>query len=43
MPEKFFHLKNANNLLYKYDIIAVEKLNIKDMSKSRLAKYIYDA
>ena len=30
-------------MLYKYDIIAVEKLNIKDMSKSRLAKYIYDA
>ncbi|WP_155994580.1 transposase [Trichodesmium erythraeum] len=39
---KYLPLKTANNLSYKYDIIAVEKLNIKDMAKSRLAKSIYD-
>ncbi|MCL2927562.1 MAG: transposase [Trichodesmium sp. St16_bin4-tuft] len=39
---KHFPLKTANNLLSKYDIIAVEKLNIKDLAKSRLAKSIYD-
>ncbi len=26
---KDFHLKTANNLLKKYDVVAVEKLNIK--------------
>lgn len=40
---KDFHHKTANELLSKYDIIAVEKLNIKGMAKSRLAKSIHDA
>ncbi|WP_287518800.1 transposase [Okeania sp. SIO2C2] len=40
---KDFHFKTANNLLSKYDIIAVEKLNIKAMIKSRLAKSVHDA
>ncbi|GGA03871.1 transposase [Okeania sp. KiyG1] len=40
---KDFHLKTANNLLSKYDIIAVEKLNIKAIVKSRLAKSVHDA
>ncbi|WP_287243536.1 MULTISPECIES: transposase [unclassified Okeania] len=40
---KDFHFKTANNLLSKYDIIAVEKLNIKAMVKSRLAKSVHDA
>lgn len=39
---KDFHFKTANNLLSKYDIIAVEKLNIKAMVKSRLAKSVHD-
>jgi putative transposase len=40
---KDFHFKTANNLLKKYDVIAIEKLNIKGLSKSRLAKSISDA
>ncbi|NEO52157.1 MAG: IS200/IS605 family element transposase accessory protein TnpB [Okeania sp. SIO3B5] len=40
---KDFHHKTANQLLSKYDIIAVEKLNIKGMIKSRLAKSVHDA
>lgn len=40
---KDFHHKTANQLLEKYDIIAVEKLNIKAMAKSRLAKSVNDA
>ncbi|MGD1700511.1 RNA-guided endonuclease InsQ/TnpB family protein [Dapis sp. BLCC M229] len=40
---KDFHFNTANKLLKKYDIIAVEKLNIKGMAKSRLAKSIHDA
>nr|WP_293099786.1 transposase [Okeania sp. SIO2F4] len=40
---KYFHFKTANNLLSKYDIVAVEKLNIKGMAKSRLAKSVHDA
>ena len=40
---KDFHFKTANNLLKKYDVVAVEKLNIKGMAKSRLAKSINDA
>ena len=39
---KDFHFKTANQLLSNYDIVAVEKLNIKGMAKSRLAKSIHD-
>jgi len=39
----YFHFKTANNLLKKYDVVAVEKLNIKGLAKSRLAKSISDA
>jgi putative transposase len=38
-----FHFKTAKNLLKKYDVVAVENLNIKGMAKSRLAKSINDA
>lgn len=40
---KDFHFKTTNNLLKKYDVVAVEKLNIKGMAKSRLAKSVNDA
>jgi putative transposase len=40
---KDFHFKTANNLLKTYDVVAVEKLNIKGMVKSRLGKSINDA
>ncbi len=40
---KDFHFKTAKSLLDKYDVIAVEKLNIKGLSKTRLAKSINDA
>jgi putative transposase len=40
---KDFHFKTANNLLKKYDVVAVEKLNIKGLAKSRLAKSVNDA
>ncbi|MBE9035813.1 transposase [aff. Roholtiella sp. LEGE 12411] len=40
---KDFHFKTANNLLKKYDVISVEKLNIKGLAKSRLAKSVNDA
>ncbi|MEH2380293.1 MAG: transposase [Nostoc sp.] len=40
---KDFHFKTANHLLKKYDVIAVEKLNIKGLAKTRLAKSINDA
>ncbi len=40
---KDFHFKTAKLLLNKYDVIAVEKLNIKGLAKSRLAKSINDA
>ncbi|MEH2197821.1 RNA-guided endonuclease InsQ/TnpB family protein [Nostoc sp.] len=39
---KDFHFKTANNLLKKYDVVAVEKLNIKGLAKTRLAKSIHD-
>ena len=39
----YFHFKTANTLLEKYDVIAVEKLNIKGLAKTRLAKSINDA
>ncbi|BDI19446.1 hypothetical protein ANSO36C_52480 [Nostoc cf. commune SO-36] len=38
-----FHFKTANNLLKKYDVIAVEDLNIKGLARTRLAKSILDA
>ncbi len=40
---KDFHFKTANNLLKKYDVIAVEDLNIKGLSRTRLAKSVLDA
>ena len=40
---KDFHFKTAKSLLNKYDVIAVEKLNIKGLAKTRLAKSINDA
>ena len=40
---KDFHFKTANNLLKKYDVIAVEKLNIKGLARTWLAKSINDA
>ncbi|NJM18271.1 MAG: IS200/IS605 family element transposase accessory protein TnpB [Richelia sp. SL_2_1] len=40
---KDFHFKTAKQLLSKYDVIAVEKLNVKGLAKSRLAKSIHDA
>ena len=40
---KDFHFKTANYLLSKYDVVAHEKLNVKGMAKSRLAKSVLDA
>jgi putative transposase len=40
---KDFHFKTAKSLLDKYDVVAVEKLNIKGLVKTRLAKSINDA
>ncbi|MCC5617179.1 transposase [Nostoc sp. CHAB 5836] len=40
---KDFHFKTANNLLKKYDVVAAEKLNIKGLVKTRLAKSVNDA
>jgi putative transposase len=40
---KDFHFKTAKTLLDKYDVVAVEKLNIKGLAKSRLAKSVNDA
>ena len=40
---KDFHFKTANYLLSKYDVVAYEKLNVKGMAKSRLAKSVLDA
>ncbi len=37
------YLKTANQLLKKYDVIAVEKLNIKGLARIKLAKSIHDA
>ncbi|MEH2270958.1 MAG: transposase, partial [Nostoc sp.] len=39
---KDFHFKTANNLLKRYDVVAVEDLNIKGLSRTRLAKSILD-
>lgn len=40
---KDFHFKIVKSLLNKYDVVAVEKLNIKGLAKTRLAKSINDA
>ncbi|MBC6435649.1 IS200/IS605 family element transposase accessory protein TnpB, partial [Nostoc sp. HG1] len=40
---KDFHFKTAKSLLGKYDVVAVEKLNIKGLAKTRLTKSINDA
>ncbi|MEG5031847.1 transposase [Microcoleus sp. AT3-D2] len=40
---KDFHFKTAKTLLNKYDVVAVEKLNIKGLAKTRVAKSINDA
>ncbi len=40
---KDFHFKTANNLLKKYDLVAVENLNVKGFSRTRLAKSVLDA
>ncbi|WP_292837413.1 transposase [Nostoc sp. JL33] len=40
---KDFHFKTAKTLLNKYDVVAVEKLNIKGLGLSRLAKSVNDA
>ncbi|NER24060.1 MAG: IS200/IS605 family element transposase accessory protein TnpB [Symploca sp. SIO1C2] len=37
---KDFHFKTAKKLIDKYDIVVVEKLNIKGLAKTRLAKSI---
>jgi len=37
---KDFHFKTANNLLKKYDVVAVEDLNVKGLSRTRLAKSV---
>ena len=40
---KDFHFKTPKTLLNKYDVVVVEKLNIKGLAKTRLAKSINDA
>ncbi len=40
---KDFHFKTAKKLLNKYDVVVVEKLNIKGLARTRLAKSINDA
>ncbi|MGB5966786.1 MAG: transposase [Spirulinaceae cyanobacterium] len=40
---KDFHFKTANYLLSKYDVVAHEKLNVKGLSRTRLAKSVHDA
>jgi putative transposase len=40
---KDFHFKTANNLLKKYDVVAVEDLNVKGLARTRLAKSVLDA
>ncbi|MDY6902588.1 MAG: transposase [Cyanobacteriota bacterium] len=40
---KDFHFKTAKTLLSKYDVIAIEKLNVKGLARTRLAKSIHDA
>ncbi len=38
-----FHFKTAKKLLLKYDVIAVEKLNVKGLVRTKLSKSIHDA
>ena len=40
---KDFHFKTANELLKKYDVVAVEDLNIKGLARTKLAKSVLDA
>lgn len=40
---KDFHFKTAKTILQKHDVVAVEKLNIKGLAKTRLSKSINDA
>jgi putative transposase len=40
---KDFHFKTANNFLKKYDVVAVEDLNVKGLARTRLAKSVLDA
>ncbi|MBF2016408.1 MAG: IS200/IS605 family element transposase accessory protein TnpB [Rivularia sp. T60_A2020_040] len=40
---KDFHFKTAKQLLSKYDVIAVEKLNIKGLARTKLAFAVHDA
>ncbi len=40
---KDFHFKTAKNLLDNHDLIAHEKLNIKGLARTKLAKSIHDA
>ena len=40
---KDFHFKTANNLLNKYDVVAVEGLNVKGLARTILAKSVLDA
>jgi putative transposase len=39
----YFHFKTAKQLLSKYDIVVHEDLNVKGLSKSKLAKSVHDA
>ncbi len=39
---KDFHFKTAKNLLSKYDVVVVEKLNVKGLARTRLAFAIHD-
>ncbi|ARV63347.1 transposase [Nostocales cyanobacterium HT-58-2] len=40
---KDFHFKTAKQLLSKHDVVVHEDLNVKGLSKSRLAKSVHDA
>ncbi len=40
---KYFHYNTAHKLVKKYDLIAVEDLNIKGLARTRLSKSILDA
>ncbi|MEG5038302.1 MULTISPECIES: transposase [unclassified Microcoleus] len=40
---KDFHFKTANELLKKYDLVAVEDLNVKGLARTKLAKSVLDA
>lgn len=38
-----FHWQQARSLVHRFDLIAVERLNVKGLAQSNLAKSIYDA